>query len=193
MSEQKHECSPENASKFLDWIANRGGVAVWQSANLSNLGASWSAPFRSPEGEVLTKPTWQASSEPSRVITDASEIVVVTRREVKRVKIAVERGSGLSVNLTSASSRRLRKAVDDATEALQKETGIIGPGASYHFDFDEADRRIAVVTVPGRVVSLAAWRDAVAELDERTRWEVHGAEGSRILPREPHGNAGGEL
>jgi hypothetical protein len=161
----KHECSPENAPKFLDWLANRGGVAVWRSVNLGNPGASWSSPALTWEGKPTPKPTWEADSQPARVITDASEIVVVMRRDVKRVKIAVERGSGLSVTLTAASSRRLRKAVEEATVALQKETGIIGPGASYIFDYD-GEQRVAVVTVPGRVVSLAEWAaDAGAKED----------------------------
>lgn len=150
-----HECAPENAARFAEWITKRGGVAIWPSVDLGDLGSSWSTP-----GDVTTKPTWRADSKPARVITDATEIDVVTRREVKRIRIAIERGSGLSFNLTQTASKRLRKAVHEATLALQRETGIIGPGATYYFDGKEA-----VITVPGEVITLAEWisRDEIAK------------------------------
>jgi hypothetical protein len=41
---EKHHISPETAAKALEWIKTRGGLAIWQSVNLSNPGASWSTP-----------------------------------------------------------------------------------------------------------------------------------------------------
>ena len=52
MSQFKHTCAPENAPKFLDWIKNRGGVAVWKSINLSNPDASWSTPATISSNDV---------------------------------------------------------------------------------------------------------------------------------------------
>ncbi len=148
------EVAPENAEKMAEWIRSRGGVAVWRSVNFANLDASWSTPALTVEGAQMTKPTWEADSKPVRVITDPAEIDVVTRREVKRIKVSVRRGRGLLVDLTDASAKRLRKAVHDATFSLQKGTGLIGPGASYHFDYET---REAVITVRGEVVSLTSF------------------------------------
>ena len=139
----KHECAPENAAKMLDWIRTRGGVAVWRSANLSNPGASWSAPALTSEGlPQPTKPTWEAESRPARIITDPSEIEVVTRREVKRFRVGV-RMAGLTLKVTDAGTRRIRAEVEKA-----------GDGASYEFDYDE---QAAIITVPGERVLLSEW------------------------------------
>jgi hypothetical protein len=63
--EERHEVSPENAAKFRDWIARRGGVAVWHSINLSNIGASWSTPALREDGTPTPKPTWEADDKPA--------------------------------------------------------------------------------------------------------------------------------
>lgn len=136
----KHECSPENALLFHDWILNRGGVAVWSSINLSNPGATWSTPANNTDGSPTTKPTWQADSVPSMVITDPHEIAVITGKEVKRFHVGVKRGYGLSFVLTDAASRRVRKAVEDA-----------GEGSWYVFDYD---RQNAVIMAPSVTMSL---------------------------------------
>lgn len=134
-----HEVAPENAAKMLDWIENRGGVAVWNSVNLSNPGASWSTPALAPDCSPYRKPTWEASSEPHKVITNPSEIVVVTRKEVKRFHVAV-RASGHVAKLTDASSRRVTREVDRA-----------GEDASFYFDYGTQE---AVITVPSETVPL---------------------------------------
>ena len=144
-SHDKHECAPENAAKMLDWIRTRGGVAIWRSVNLSNPGASWSAPVRAADSRPYPKPTWEAESQPSRIITDPSEIEVVTRREVRRFRVAI-RAAGASVmsfKLTDASTRKVREAVDKA-----------GDGASYEFDYTSQE---AIITVPGERVLLSEW------------------------------------
>jgi len=134
-----HEVAPENAAKMLDWIEKRGGVAVWKSVNLSNPGASWSTPALAPDRSPYRKPTWEASSEPHKVITDPAEIAVVTRKEVKRFHVAI-RASGMSMKLTPGSSRRVDKAVERA-----------GEDASYYFDYESQE---AVITVPSETVPL---------------------------------------
>lgn len=136
-----HEVAPENAAKMLDWIEKRGGVAVWKSVNLDNPGASWSTPALAPDCSPYRKPTWEASSEPYKVITDPSEIAVVTRKEVKRFRVAVKAsGSGMSMKLTDASSRRVTREVDRA-----------GEDAGYYFDYENQE---AVITVPSDTVPL---------------------------------------
>ena len=134
-----HEVAPENAAKMLDWIEKRGGVAVWKSVNLSNPGVSWSTPALAPDCSPYQKPSWESDSVPHKVITNPAEIAVVTRKEVKRFHVAI-RVSGMSVKLTSGSSRRVDKAVDRA-----------GEDASYHFDYENQE---AVITVPSETVPL---------------------------------------
>jgi hypothetical protein len=147
MSQVKHTCVRENAPKMAEWIRSRGGVAVWQSVNLSNPGASWSTPALTPEGTPYPKPTWEAESSPSRVITDASEIEVAIAIEVKRFHVAIRRGSeGLSFKLTDGSSRKLKAAVAKA-----------GDGAWYEFDYSTQE---AVIYTPGETVTLDKWMEA---------------------------------
>lgn len=140
----KHECAPESASRMREWIQNRGGVAIWQSANLSNPGASWSTPALTTDGQPMSKPTWQAEDKPARIITDAAEIEVITRREVARFHVAIRGGAnGLQLKLTDGATRRVHDAVARA-----------GDDAAYHFDYAEQQ---AVITVPAERVTLDRW------------------------------------
>jgi len=158
---EKHQCAPENVAKMLSWIRERGGVAIWRSANLSNPGASWSTPAWQAEDEdgvrkLAVSPTWQAEKVPSRVITDPSEIEVVTAREVKRFRVAVRRGSqGMMLKVTDAGTRRIREAVAKA-----------GGGAWYEFDYESQE---AVIYVPDKKVPLLEW----AERSERELEVAH--------------------
>ena len=111
--EQKfeHECSAENAPRFAEWIAKRGGVAVWGSVNLSNPGASWSTPALKEDGSPMPKPNWQASEKP-RIVTDAAHIGVCTDKLFKAFRVSVRvSGSGMMLKLTDASQRRLDKTM----------------------------------------------------------------------------------
>jgi hypothetical protein len=140
-----HECEPENAARMLDWIKTRGGVAIWPSLNLSNPGASWSTPALTEDGKPYPKPTWEAANEPERIIKDASEIVVVTRREVRRFRVAIRSTGpmGLTFKCSDASSRKIREAV-----------AKVGEGASYHFDYEHQQ---AVIAAPSESVTLDKW------------------------------------
>jgi hypothetical protein len=142
MDNELHECSPENAEKMLDWIKSRGGIAIWQSINLGNLNQSWSTPADRADGKPMTKPTWQADIIPARIITDAKEVVVITRKEVKRFRIAIRRGDGLSFVLTDHSSKKVKAALANH-----------GEESSYHFEDREA-----VITVPDQKVLLSEWK-----------------------------------
>ena len=137
----KLTCSPENAAKFAEWIKSRGGVAKWQSADLSNPNASWSTPARTLENQPTPQPYWKAESQPVFVVTDPAEIGVVIDREVKRVHFSLKRGDSFNLVLTDASSLRVYKAVFEA-----------GNGAYHVFDGDEA-----VIMTPESVMSLAEW------------------------------------
>jgi hypothetical protein len=141
---EKHPCAPENAARFLKWVRERGGVAVWLSVNLSNPGASWSTPALDEDGSPGGPPSWESARTPCRTITDPNDVEVITAKEVKRFHVAVRRGSqGLSFKLTDGSSRRLRDAVAKA-----------GEDAWYKFDYSSQE---AVIFVPGEKVSLLEW------------------------------------
>lgn len=138
---EKLQVSPEHAPKFREWLQTRGGLAVWSSLDLSDPSASWTTPALTPEGSPTAPPSWKAGNKPSRVITDPTEVEVVTAKEVKRFRVAIRRGSnGLVFKLTDASTRRLRAAVEKA-----------GEGAWYEFDYSTQE---AVIFVRGEVVPL---------------------------------------
>jgi hypothetical protein len=144
---EPHYCQIENAPKFLDWMRSRGGLAVWRSIDMSDPGASWSTPARNRDGSATPKPhPWKSEASPSRVITDPAEVLVVKDREVERFHIALCRGGGgLSVKVSDAGSRRIRKAVEAA-----------GKGAYYEFDHNTQE---AVIMAPSDSLTLAEWAE----------------------------------
>lgn len=135
----KLQCSPKDAQRIKEWIANRGGVLIWKSINLSNPGASWTTPAVDESGQRVEKPTWQADNLPALHITDAADVEVVVPREVKRFHVAVRR-AGLALKVTDAGSRHIHAAVDKA-----------GEGAWYEFDYSTQE---ALILVPDKVVPL---------------------------------------
>jgi hypothetical protein len=137
------ECSPANAPKFREWIASRGGVAVWPSVNLSNLDTSWSTPALTPEGAPTPRPSWQSADAPSYVITSEADVRVTLRKEVKRFRVALRR-AGLTVKVTDAGSRKIRAECEKA-----------GADASYEFDYETQE---AVITAPDTTIPLSEWR-----------------------------------
>lgn len=140
----KHECVEENAPKFSEWIKSRGGVAVWQSVDLSDPGFSLSTPAKTTEGMTYPKPHWKVGNEPALVVTDPNDVGVVRFKERKRFRIGVRRGDGLKFECTDGATRRIRREVAKA-----------GEGSTYVFDYDTQE---CVILVPaGEKVSLGVW------------------------------------
>lgn len=167
MSTYAHECVEQNAEKFVDWILHRGGIAVWQSVNLSNPGASWSTPALT-DGRPTPQPTWQADSEPAAVHTDPAKILVRREKEVRRFRVGLRRKGfmGLTFVLTDGAQRRLYSALDKLRDA--------GQDPRYHFDRSTQE---VVITVPDDegTMSLADWiaaRDRGAEVLPQNSEEV---------------------
>jgi hypothetical protein len=100
------ECHADNAARFRDWIANRGGIAVWPSINLSTPGASCSTPALTTTGEPTTRPGWSYASKPSRIVTDPADVGVYTEALFKAIRVSL-RKTGLSLKLTDTSQRRV--------------------------------------------------------------------------------------
>src|ERR1035438_4989426 len=112
---EKHRVIAQNAPKFLEWIRERGGVAIWGCLDLGDAGKTWSSPVRQQDGQPYPKPHYSATSEPIRIITDPAEILVDVPKEVRRFHIAIRMGAqGFKVKLTDGSSRKVRKAVEQA-------------------------------------------------------------------------------
>lgn len=105
-------CTPENAPKLADWIATRGGIAVWNSANLSNPGGQWLTPSLDAEGKRVPKPTWQAADEPEMIVVMPERVGVEAISEFKRIRVALRRSSnGLMLKLTDHSQHMVDKAL----------------------------------------------------------------------------------
>lgn len=113
------ECRPEHAEKFALWIADRGGLAIWRSVDLSDLRASWTTPVLDPDGKPYQKPHWKAGNTPE-IVTDPARVGVYTEVLFKSIRVSLRRGSnGLSLKLTDASQRR----VDVAMAACKEKHG----------------------------------------------------------------------
>lgn len=141
---QPHDCKLENAEQFRDWIQNRGGIAIWQSQDLSRAGETVTTPFLEQDGKPKPKPRWDVTDQPIRHITGLDQVQVNIDQEVKRFPIALRMGGqGLTIKLTDAASAKVRKAVEQA-----------GKGAYYAFDYYSQE---AVIFAPELTVPLDRW------------------------------------
>jgi hypothetical protein len=136
------DCAAVNAATFRKWIRERGGIAVWRSIDLGNLGTT-STPARTEAGDPTPPPGWRFAKTPERIVINESDVNVFTSKLVKSIRIGLSRGSGLSIVLSEASSRRLREAVAKA-----------GDRAFYEFGYNDKDQRVANIFVPDREVPL---------------------------------------
>ena len=135
----EHECTVENAAKFLDWLRNRGGVAIWESINLANAGASWSTPVLTKGGDPTTQPTWQCGNAPAKVVVDPNQIRVYAGKEVHRFKVGIRPGSqGMSMKVTDGGTRNIHRALEK-----------YGEGSSwYEFDYETQEAVIFLSEKP---------------------------------------------
>jgi hypothetical protein len=154
-----HQCTIDNAPRFLKWIRERGGVAVFRSINLSNPTKSWSTPATIKRGDCeqplqpgedgdatipYPKPTWEAAGKPERIITSPDDILVCHDKEVKRFRVAVRRaGVGFNLKLTDKSSAKVRREVEKA-----------GPNGYHAFDYSTQE---AIILAPDKTETLTEW------------------------------------
>lgn len=157
---EKHRVEEQNAGMILDWLQQRGGIAIWNSADFSNPGRTWTTPVNNRDGTKRTeKPHWSAD-QIIRVITDSAEIEVVVPKELHRFHVAVRTGSNrMILKLRDASSKQLRRAVAKAA----REYG----DAWYEFDY--SSHKNAVVFIPAEVLSLDEWRRRQASAHQEQR------------------------
>ena len=150
---EKHAVVEAAAANVWIWLRERGGIAVWHSANRSDTGRTWTTPANDADGKPSPKPSGQAESTPRRVITDPAEVVVDVPREVKRFRVGVQAGgSGLKPKVTDGGTRRINAAIDKA-----------GPGAWCEF---MPETQEAVIFVASSTVPIAEWAAQAAEAAE---------------------------
>lgn len=142
-----HAIDTSDAATIADWLKNRGGILIWDSADLSDPGASWTTPALNADGTPVGKPTWKARDKPTRHITSPDDVEVVTPREIKRFHVGVRPSSGLSLKVTDGGSRKIRNEVEKAA--------VKYGDAWYEFDYESYDN--AVIVVADRKVPLKEW------------------------------------
>ncbi len=110
----KIETQRDNAGKMLDWLTNRGGVAIWESRDLRNAGARTFTPARTLAGEPTTQPGWQWSVTPVEIVTDRADIGVYDETLYKAFPVSLRSsGNGLSLKLTDPSQRKVDKVMQE--------------------------------------------------------------------------------
>lgn len=132
-------CDAANAAQILSWLKGRNGILIWESASLSDPGASITTPFLTAGGETARKPSWKMKDQPTRHITDVAEVDVTTAKEVKRFKVGLRMsGTGLAIKVTDAGSRRIRREVEKAKEKY-------GKPAWYEFDYESEKNAVILI------------------------------------------------
>jgi hypothetical protein len=135
--------NPSDAPRIREWLQKRGGIQVWESADLGDPVSSVFCPYLGEDGQIKNAPSWKHSRR-GALITSESDVTVTTYRDVKTIRIALQRGYGYGFVLTDAASQKLRKALSQF------------PDSTYRFDgFDGKD---AVIMVPDRQVPLSGWQ-----------------------------------
>lgn len=144
-----HKVDEANANWIWHWLQTRGGVAIWESIDLSDPGKSWTTPVKQANGKPATKPSWKAADAPTRIITDPGEIDVIKTQVVKRFHVGVRMGAqGLSLKLTDGATRRVRAAVAKAADARADNEAWL--------DIDYTTQE-ALICVPGEITPLKDW------------------------------------
>ncbi len=102
---KQHEVAEENAYKFAEWIINRGGLLVWESADLGDPGKSVTTPALSTAGGMTSSPHWKFPSPAFRVTT-LEQVTVFTTKVVSTFTIKLKQSQGRLV-LNNASNRKV--------------------------------------------------------------------------------------
>lgn len=138
------EIFPSNVNQIIDWLTNRGGLFVWDSCNLNNLGMTWTTPASNADGSEISKPNWQANKI-IRHIKNLDEIVVIIPKVVKKFHVATRIGTqGFSVKVSDGGSRK-----------IAKECAKAGDKSWYEFDYGSYEN--AIILVPEKTIPLSVY------------------------------------
>ena len=110
------EVSSEELPRILDWIANRGGVAVWSNLDLRSAGSKTFTPACTPEGKPSERPGWQFAAEPLEIITDPAHVTAYTEHLFKAFPVSLRR-AGMVMKLTDGAQRKLDREMKLCIEA----------------------------------------------------------------------------
>lgn len=133
--------SINNAELMAKWIKDRGGVAQWDSVDLSDQDREWLTPALNSDGKPYPKPHWKCADRPTVIETNPKEIHLINPKEVKRFRIGVKMGDrGLSTKVTAGGTRRIRAALEK-----------YGDESWYGFDYQTQE---AVIYVPDKIITL---------------------------------------
>jgi len=98
-------------------------------------------PAYDTDGKPYSKPHWKYAAAPDFIVTDPSKVILNQYQELKRFHIAIRLGgSGMMLKCTDASTRKIKRAVEQA-----------GENARYEFDYLTQE---AVILVPESTVTL---------------------------------------
>jgi len=147
----KINCRPENARKYKEWLASRGGLAVWDSKDFGNLGQSWVTPVNDQAGNPYGPPHWKCGgpgSKPDRIVTNPADVVVVIDREVERFPIKLKQ-DGMMIVLTKQSRDKVNKAKERIGKGSYHvfEDGSLANGLLFGSD-------TCIIMAPEKVVPL---------------------------------------
>lgn len=137
-----------HAHKVEKWLKERGGILLWGSIDLSDLGKSMVTPALDDTGHPVAKPSYQMGNTPADHITSINDVGVIEAKELKRFHVGTRVGSqGFTVKVTDGGTRRIRSEVAKAKEKH---------GWAW-YEFDYGDERNAVIMVAGDTVPLTEW------------------------------------
>lgn len=100
------EVTTEDLPRILDWIANRGGVAVWSNQDLRSAGSKTFTPAVALDGTPSQRPGWQFAAEPIEIITDPSQVTTYTEHLFKAFPVSLRR-HGMVMKLTDGAQCKL--------------------------------------------------------------------------------------
>ena len=128
--------NPNAKETFKNWIANRGGVQIWDNINLSNPEASaMYTPALNTDGTPTEKPSWKVTK--GERVTDMGRFEFITLAEIARFHVALRRSeNGLNMKLTDASARKLNKKLKKYNTPY------------YHFDYGTQEAVITKEVTP---------------------------------------------
>lgn len=108
------EAQASDAPRLLDWIANRGGIARWQSIDLRDPSNYGLTPALTTTGKPTTKPGWKYSNTPD-IITDPTQVGIYEEALFKAIPVSLKQ-SGSSLIITDASQRKVERLIEQCEE-----------------------------------------------------------------------------
>lgn len=115
---------PQNADhypKFALWDAERGGILLWRSCDLSSAGRTWCTPAKTADGADTPKPHY-AACDPT--LMRLADMTFYKQELVSTHAIRTRIGSqGFSIKVSDTSTSAMNKRVTRLNDAEEKRNG----------------------------------------------------------------------